>query len=61
MKIALKIIFLLNIICGLYLIILGVYCTMNSAELSSQQGWYAITMVGILTIVMALILNKEEK
>lgn len=61
MKIALKIIFLLNIICGLYLTILGVYCTMNSTELSSQQGWYAITMVGILTIVMTLILNYEEK
>jgi len=60
MKIALKIIFLFNLLSGLLLIIYSVYANIRGIELDSRYGWNGLVISGVLLITLTIILIQEE-
>ena len=60
MKIALKIIFLFNLLFGLLLIIYSVYANVRGIELDSSYGWNGLIILGVLIITLTIILIQEE-
>lgn len=59
MKIALKIIFLFNLLSGLLLIIYSVYANVRGIELDSNYGWNGLIISGVLMITLIIILIQE--
>ena len=60
MKIALKIIFLFNLLFGLLLIIYSVYTNVRGIELDISYGCNGLIISGVLMITLTIILIKEE-
>jgi len=60
MKIALKIIFLFNLLFGLLLVVYSVYANVRGIELDSSYGWNGLIILGVLIITLTIILIQEE-
>lgn len=59
MKIALKIIFLFNLLFGSLLVIYSIYANIRGMELDSSYGWNGLIISGVLLITLTIILIQE--
>jgi len=60
MKIALKIIFLFNLLSGLLLVVYSIYANIRGIGLDSNYGWNGLIISGVLMITLTIILIQEE-